>query len=299
VWAVSKKIPLAKKAPLFLERAKHSVVEKVVKHAPERVQKWYYGPAYKEWKMSQQLVFEKKPFAGYEEFYLTTETMLPTKPPAEQWLLKTRGTPTTPFSKTLEMAITKGRGLGGLASTQQIVVTEYAKRTPFDLMHYPITEPSARMATGGLTSMLFGFGVTTGLKTLGFQPITPKKTIVKQRPMQKIKQVERLAPTQVLTPFLQPVTRQEPTQILMPQQAVKVAQIQKVLQQQRLQQRTQQLQRQLQTRQQVQVPRLLSPGRPSRKRRKKRKDDLFGLYGRYPRFYPIATAKEVLKMVVG
>jgi hypothetical protein len=299
VWAVSKKIPVLKKAPIFLERAKYGVVEKIVKRAPERIQKWYYGPYYKEWKMSQQLVFEKKPFAGYKEFYLTTETMLPTKPPAEQWLLKMRGTPSTPFSKTLEMAISRGGGMGGLASTQQIVVTEYAKRNPFALTHYPITEPSMHITTGGLTSMLFGFGATTGLKAFGYQPITPERAIVKQRQLPKVKKIERLAPGQAVTPFLQPLTRQEPTQILKPQQAVKVAQIQKVLQQQQLRQRTQQLQRQLQTRQQLQVPRLFAPSRPSRKRKKKKKDSMFGLYGRYPRFYPLATSEDVLKMVIG
>jgi len=250
--------------------------------------------------MSQQLVFEKKPFAGYKEFYLTTETMLPTKPPAEQWLLKTRGTPTTPFSKTLEAAISKGMP-GGLSATQQIVVTEYAKRTPFDLMYYPITEPSARIATGGLTSMLFGFGVATGLKAIGYQPtkeflaVTPKKISVPQRQLPTIKEIIGLELSQIQKQFLKPVQIQEPSQILRIQQAQKTIQIQKQIQRQQMKQI--QIQRPRLIRQQMQIPKWLTLGRPSRKRKKKKKKSQFGLYGRYPRAYPIATAKEVLEML--
>jgi len=38
---------------------------------------------------------------------------------------------------------------------------------------------------------------------------------------------------------------------------------------------------------------------PKRRKRKRKKEDMFGLYGRYPRLYPVATAKQFLKMVIG
>jgi len=71
--------------------------------------------------------FGRNPLKKYETATFRENVMAPleVQPQAETWFIKTRGTPTTPMSKTLEAAVSRGRSLGGLAGTQQIVVSDY------------------------------------------------------------------------------------------------------------------------------------------------------------------------------
>jgi len=290
-WAGLKKIPIVKKAPLAAESLKHGVMETIMKKAPERLQKWYYGPYYKEWKISQKLVWEKPPFAGYKEFYLTTETMLPTRPPAEQWLLQTRGTPTTPFSKTLEAAISKGGGMGGLAATQQVVVTKYAKLSPFEMMYYPVSDVSVRTGESLIKNLLVGASLVglKGLATQHLKPYPSAELISYPVSTPTIKPI--IDSASIVSPIMSP--------IVSPVQDVKVSQVQEVTQIQRQQLKQLQIQRQSLVRQQIQIPDWLMLDRPTRRRRKKKGTKPSGFYGRYPRFYPVKGARETLEMLVG
>lgn len=257
--------------------------------------------------MSQELLWEKKPFGGYKEFYLTTETMLPTKPPAEQWLLKMKGVRTTPFSKTLEAAITKGKGLGGLAATQQLLVTEYAKRTPFELMHYPITWPSGKLATGGLTRMLLGVGIATSLKA--FAALTKKEHVTRRVvvPQRIFPRVESLVEMQPIHRHKQ-VMKTWHKQILKTGQVMQLTQVQKQVLGIQQVQKTVQLQKQLSKLAQMQLfyPKLLQKPARARvprlrlpkvsKKRQKRKS-MFGAW--YFKRHRIATPKELVRNLMG
>jgi len=300
-WSGLKRVPIVQKVPISIEKAKHSVVESIISKAPERIQKWYFGPYWKEWKVSQQLVWEKKPFVGYPEFYLTTETMLPTRPPAEAWFIKFRGTPTTPFAKTLEAAIAHGKGLGGLAATQQIIVTDYAKHVPFSFTQYPITESSMRVATQSLTASLFGVGFSAMLRRFA----VPTKEVV-TKPSVRPLEVSQTRAEQFLREHLLPVETQivTPIQEVTPIQKLEAEQTQ-VLQTQQVQQTMQQqvqglrqVQRQLYQRQQLTRMRVPEIFRPMRKRRKRERETPFGLFGRYKRQYPVMPPKKALKFLL-
>jgi len=148
---VAKKIPTVAKVSSKVSIAwQRHVTEPVMKRMPTFVQKVYYGQEYYARIAERQLVWEKPPFIGYKEFYAQIETPLLTRPSPEKWYITFKGKTTTPMTYTLERAITKGKPLGGLAATQQIVVTDVKKRA--------IWQPR-RLFTEGLT-----IGTKEGLK---------------------------------------------------------------------------------------------------------------------------------------
>jgi len=125
------------------------------------------------------------------------------------------------------------------------------------------------------------------------QKLTPKPRVL-VAPSQELKRkaVPLIKPSLKVPQILVPKQRRRLLPRLAPTQVVKAAQIQKQMQTQ--------IQRQMQVHAppQMKVPQIFEG--PKRKRKRKRKeDDMLGLYGRYPRFYPVASAKQFLKMVIG
>ena len=286
VWKGVKKIPgvgkLSSKISTTWER---HVTEPFMKCMPKFIQKRYYGPEYTARIAERGLVWEKKPFVGYAEFYAQIEREVATRPPAWSYSVFKGGKTTTPMAYTLERAITKGKPLGGLAATQQIVVTETAKRT--------FLQPSRLFTEGLQIGTRRGWGISPLLFSAGVSSLLKLKTTARVKDIQTGKIAFRLRQPQL--------TRLE--QVLESKQIVRTKQIQVL----NVQQISKQVQKQMQTTMQITLrpPRItkqtfkLRPFRlPKFPKRKRRRVKGFGEEWFF-KLHPLATPKEMAAQLFG
>jgi len=197
---------------------------------------------------------------------------------------------------------------GGLSYA--LVEKELAKTLEPRMPYIPKVSPfgvSGPTFASSILFQLFGFGVAAGAKTLpSVYPTFKLKPTPTAKPklkgISKPKLFESQMPYVGQVPFLEQPTKQKAVPLL----ALKTGLIQGL--QTKQIQKTALIQRQMQYQPPYPAPpkTMLRPPRyppfdlPRKRRRKRgKKDDVFGLYGRYPRIYPVATAKQFLKMVIG
>lgn len=282
--------------------------------------KWIYKKVkppvtkYDVWAKTQQAQLGETPKflsqEGWEKFYVQMQQPTPIgafeKPVSTPWRVST-GFPQTPFGVTLEKAIESGKlvpegaGAGFFLEPELAFQTEEAlSKFVLRHVHKPfIPQSFLQPSTSYLTFMGIGVGATQTIKAITYVK-TPKlksSSELKPKIVTKPKKIEILKSKVEQISMVMQVP--EATQMSGLSQAQKVTQTQVQRQAQRQVQRMRQLQRVETPSRAMQVPKWLEPPKVKKRKPRKRKGDYLGLYGRYPRFWPLATPKQVLKLATG
>jgi len=226
-----------------------------------------------------------------------------------------------------ELSFEKPKIMGGLPA-RELTFKTVMKTTPKTLPYVPSTWAASSRVSASMLSLLLGSAATVGTKIVPRVPtIHPIVTKPKPTRFEKImpfvpevlvpsikkKEEMKVGPLVKVKPSIMPIVKPKifeetipflgETQILEQPTKQKIAQI-TGLKQVAIQKT---IQRQIQYQPPYRPPqRMFVPpkypdsfGLPKKRRRKRKEEDVFGLYGRYPRFYPVASAKQFLKMVIG
>jgi hypothetical protein len=256
----------------------------VMEYLPGAIQRAYYGSyEYGVRQIQKQLPEAMLPFESskeYAEFWLQTQQPLEVKLTPEKWFLQLKGEPTTPMDVTLGKVVKEPIFRGGVPG--QTVTPMFGESVW--KMPPALREIAMLPKTFETTRSFFNLATFSGMVNLVSRPFLSSTL---QRP--RIETNLSLKPLSRTIPKISTSTIQ--------QSGIKQVQEQMTTQTQK--QIQTQIQKQLQAQRQVTVPKLRTtsifeePWAP--KRRRKRATSI-GSFGRYKRFYPVMTAKELMKL---